>query len=180
MIIRTYSCADCEAVFEVTCDSGDDPDPPCPNCEKVLNWVPTRFATTGVKSKAVDLAQQVLEQDFGLTNYKDNNREGDVGYIAPRKTVAELDQTGQRESEAGREVVKRMTEISPEHKKQADNFFGGQMASIGQNRVPVQQMIQAAKMGPGAGVDPMAALHDLGRKGKLPNNYRIIARDKLG
>jgi len=178
-VVRTYECMDCSAVYEVTHESGDEPFPDCPNCSKVLEWRPQRFNTTTNKTKAVDLTQQVLEQDFGLTNYKDNLREGDVGYIAPTKTTAEKDVIMQRESEAGREVVQRMKQIDPQLKPQVDGFFGGQTAAIGNNRVPVTQLIQAGKMGPGAGVDPMAALHKLGKQGKLPQNYKIIARDKL-
>lgn len=182
MIYRTYQCSECEALFEVAHDSGDEPYPDCPVCSKVLEWRPQRFAIGGSNtSKGVDLAQQVMERDFGLTNYKDNNKEGDVGYIAPRKTVAENDAIMQRESEAGREVVKRMseiTEVKPELKPQVDSFFGGQTATIGQNRVPIQQLIQAGKTGPGAGVDPMKALHEMGKQGKLPRP-QIMARAGL-
>ena len=180
MIVRTYECLDCKSVYEVTHDSGDDPFPDCPNCSKVLEWRPQRFATTTNKAKAVDFTQSVLENDFGLTDYKDNMREGDVGYIDPtRKTTAEKDVAMQRESEAGREVVERLKQIDPQLRPQVDGFFGGQTAAIGQNRVPVQQLIQAGKTGPGAGVDPMAALHKMGKEGKLPNNFKIIARDKM-
>lgn len=180
MIIRTYRCEDCQTVFEISCESGNDGDPPCPTCEKVLQWQPSSFNITGAKSKAVDMAQDIMEKDYGLANFKDNNREGDVGYIDPtRKTAAQIDAIGQRESEAGREVVSRMKDITPELKPAVDGFFGGQSVSIGQNRVPVSQMIQAGKQGPAAGIDPMAALHKLGREGKLPKNYNIIARSKL-
>ena len=182
-IIRTYACGDCEAIFEMWCESSDELDPPCPNCEKELKWQPKGFAIGGSnQSKAVKVAQDMLENDYGLTNYKDNNKPGDVGYIDPtRKTAAEKDAIMQRESEAGREVLKRMQEVAtPTIQKQADNFFGGQMTAIGQNRVPAQQLIAAAKSGPGAGVDAMAALHKLGSEGKLPNNTRVIARHRTG
>jgi hypothetical protein len=181
MIYRTYECLDCQAVYEVAHDSGDEGFPPCPNCEKVLEWRPTRFAIGGSnESKAAKIAQDVMEQDFGLTNYKDNSREGDVGYIDPtRKTAAEKDAIMQRESEAGREVLSRMKDVTPTIQKQADSFFGGQMVGIGQNKVSAQQLIAAGKSGPGAEVNPMAALHKLGQAGKLPNNARIIARSNL-
>lgn len=181
MIYRTYCCADCDAIFEVQCES-NAPDPGCPNCEKVLQWQPGGFSIGGsTESKAAKIAQDVMENDFGLSNYKDNNRQGDVGYIDPtRKTPAEKDAIMQRESEAGREVVKRMSEVAtPEIQRQADNFFGGQQVSIGQNRVSAQALISAGKSGPGAEVNPMAALHQLGKSGKLPSNHRIIARSTL-
>ena len=179
-IIRTYACGDCDAVFEQWCESSDELTPPCPNCEKEMQWQPTSFGIGGSReSKAEKIAQDVMEKDYGLTNYKDTNKPGDVGYIDPtRKTAAEKDAIMQRESEAGREVVKRMKDVTPTIQKQADNFFGGQMATIGQNKVSAQQLIAAGKSGPGAEVNPMAALHRLGKEGKLPTTARIIARSK--
>ena len=181
-IIRTYACGDCDAMFEMWCESSDEIDPPCPNCEKELQWQPGGFSIGGSnESKAVSIAQNMLEKDYGLTNYKDNNRPGDVGYIDPtRKTASEKDAIMQRESEAGREVLKRMSDVKPEIQKQADNFFGGQMTQIGSNKVSAQQLIASAKTGPGAQVDAMAALHKMGQEGKLPSKANIIARSKLG
>lgn len=177
MIVRTYECTDCNTIFEVSHDSGNDPIPDCPICSRVLEWKPQGFAITTNKSKAIDYTQKVVEEDFGLTNMRDNTREGDVAFIAPRKTAAELDAIGQRESEAGREVVKRMTEISPEHKKQVDNFFGGQAVTVGQNRIPAQQMIAMGKSGPGADVDPMAMFHRGVKEGHIPKmQTRVVAR----
>ena len=181
-IIRTFCCGDCEAVFEQWCESSDELTPPCPNCEKEMQWQPAGFSIGGSnESKAAKIAQDVMEKDFGLTNYRDDSRPGDVGYIDPtRKTAAEKDAIMQRESEAGREVVKRMADVvTPSIQKQADNFFGGQQVAIGQNKVSAQQLISAGKSGPGAEVNPMQALHQLGKAGKLPNNARIIARSKL-
>lgn len=181
MIYRTYGCDDCGATFEVAHESSNDPYPDCPNCSKVLEWRPKSFAIGGSsQSKAVDLTQKIMEQDYGLTNFKDNNKEGDVGYIAPRKTTAEVDVQMQRDSEAGREVVKRLAEVQPQHKQQVDSFFGGQMATIGQNQVPVQQLIAAGKTGPGAGVDPMKALHTMGKQGKLPTPKIMAKADMTG
>lgn len=180
MIIRTYQCVDCEAYFEVECSS-NDPDPPCPACEKILEWKPVRFAIGGSQEgKAVALAQEIMEQDYGLTNFKDNNKEGDVGYIDPtRKTAAERDAQLQREAEAGREFQKRLTDnATPEQKKQVDTFFSGQSLTVGQNRIPAQTMLANAKAGPEAktGLGAMDHLHRLGREGKLPSNMRIVAR----
>ena len=180
-VIRTYACSGCDSIFEVWCESGNDSDPDCPTCSKVLQWQPKGFAIGGSpEGKAAKVAQDIMENDFGLTDYKDNSRPGDVGYIDPtRKTAAEKDAIMQRESEAGREVVKRMKDAAtPSIQKQADNFFGGQQVAIGQNRVSAQQLIAAGKSGPGGGVDPMAALHKMGQAGKLPVTGRIIARSK--
>src|SRR5262245_10376379 len=89
MIRRTYACDDCETQFEVDCESGNDGDPDCPNCSKVLQWVPARVNIGTVKGKAIDVTQKIIEEDFGLTNLNDNNREGDVAYkaAAPMQTA---------------------------------------------------------------------------------------------
>lgn len=175
MIYRTYACGDCDTVFEVACESKDG-DPPCPVCSKVLEWRPTRIAIGGsTEGKAVKIAQDIMENDYGLSNYKDNNKEGDVGYIDPtRKTASEQDAVMQRESEAGREVLTRLAHVAPEHQKSVDNFFGAQTVRVGQNSIPASQMIAAGKMGPAAGVNPMELLHKAGREGKLPTNFRMI------
>jgi len=80
VIIRTYACDDCGENFEVECESGDTGDPDCPNCTKVLQWIPARFNIGTHKGKAIDVTQKIIEEDFGLTNLNDNNREGDVAY----------------------------------------------------------------------------------------------------
>jgi DNA-directed RNA polymerase subunit RPC12/RpoP len=182
LIYRTYACDDCGTEWEYHHDSGDEPVPDCPTCSKVLQWQPRGANIIGNKAKAIDYAQKVMEEDYGLTNFKDNNKEGDVGYIAPRKTAAELDSIGQRESEAGREVLNRMTQIAPELQQKADSFFGGQMATIGQNTVPVANLIAAGKSGPAADTNPMALLHEAGRQGKLPTMAqmtKVVAKADL-
>lgn len=176
MIYRTYKCDGCDQMFEVCHESGSEPSPDCPVCSKVLEWRPTKVSIGGsLEGRSVKLAQDILENDFQLSNYKDNNRDGDVGYIDPtRKTTAENDVIMQRESEAGREVLSRMKDVTPQQQQAVDGFFGGQSVKVGQNSIPAQQMIAAGKMGPAAGVNPMELLHRAGKEGKLPTNFRYI------
>ena len=54
MITRTYRCLDCGVMFEVDHDSGDEPEPPCPRCDVVLQWMPKSFNIGTAKGKAVD------------------------------------------------------------------------------------------------------------------------------
>src|SRR5215470_17509578 len=93
MVIRTYLCEECNTQFEVACESGSDGDPDCPNCAVVLQWVPSRMNIGTVKSKAIDYTQKMVEQDYGLSNMNDGNREGDVAYKAPAPM-----QTNERET----------------------------------------------------------------------------------
>ena len=88
MIIRTYRCNDCQELFEVTCESSDG-DPDCPFCARELVWQPKSFAITTTKSKAVDVTQQIMEEDYGLTDFNDNMREGDIAAKTPVRPRAE-------------------------------------------------------------------------------------------
>ena len=79
MIRRTYQCGDCEKIFVFECNA-DDGDPPCPNpdCDKVLDWRPQSFAIGGSnEGKAVAIAQDIMEMDYGLSDFKDNNKPGE-------------------------------------------------------------------------------------------------------
>ena len=175
MIYKTFACSDCDSIFEVFCESSD-PDPDCPTCSKVLQWTPAKVSIGGsTEGKAVKLSQEIMEQDFGLTNFKDNNKEGDVGYIDPnRKSLSEKDALGQRDAEIEREVRKTVEFASPDQKQMVDNFFGGQSVKIGQNSVPASQLLAAGKMGPNANLNPMTLLHKAGKAGTLPTKFRMI------
>jgi len=82
-IVRTYCCDLCGAKFDKLHFDRSEPPPPCPGCEALqARQVPAGFAITGSKSKAVDITQNIVEKDYGLTDMRDNLREGDIA--APR------------------------------------------------------------------------------------------------
>lgn len=174
MIIRTYHCDDCNREFEVTCES-TSPDPDCPFCSKVLEWVPGMFAVKTNKSRAMDTTQQILEQDFGLTNFNDNMREGDVAAKAiPDKTAQQKDAEIRQLSEVAQAVGQPMTE---QQQQMAQNFWGG--GAVAQS-LPAAEMLNNAKLSTAAanaeGVNPMSLLHKAGKDGKLPFKINVIAR----
>ena len=168
MIRRTYECEDCKTVYEVDC-SPDDPDFPCPECSIVMQWRPQRLNIGGSnESKAVNYAQKVMEEDYGLTNYKDNAVAGESGAIMPSQTTVEREKM---EREA-REMVAQTTSDN------VKSFWGGNQGATPQvNSVTGQSLIANAKVGP-AGVDPMAMLHQGVKSGKVPTPQqmtRVIA-----
>lgn len=176
MIIRTYQCDDCETVFEVTLDSGEDGDPDCPTCARVLQWVPTRFATKSNVSRAGDVTAGILEQDFGLTNFRDGAREGDATAIAkPAETTSERDARMRAETEIARALDIKAPQ-PPGMENAIKGFWGGGPAA------PPAQATQAFLAGAKQGLtadpksNPMSLLHQAGKKGLLPNNWKIIAR----
>ena len=83
-IIRTYACEQCGLEFEAWHDSGNEPNADCPVCVRVAQWRPQGFAIGTNNGRAVDLTQQILEQDYGVTDFNDGQREGDTaGIVAP-------------------------------------------------------------------------------------------------
>jgi len=150
MIRRTYQCPNCENVFSIECAS-DAPDPECPNpdCNKVLEWRPQSFAIGGSNaSKAVGITQQIMEQDYGLTNFKDNARAGDIAIVPHHETKVEAEKVE-------REFREQMAQVD---KQQVAQFWGanaGQATTLGS--VTGQSLIAMAKAGP-ASVDPIGAL----------------------
>jgi hypothetical protein len=164
MVYRTYGCDDCGNEWEVSC-AADDPAPDCPTCTKILDWRPKSFAIGGSNaSKAVDYTQNIMEQDYGLTNFRDSAVEGESAAIMPKYTTSENEQLT-------REVM-QYTEQTKE--TQVKNDFWGQ--NHGQashmNTVTAQGMIAAAKVGP-QGVDPMAMLHQGVKTGKVPSPQQM-------
>lgn len=163
MIIRTYRCNDCDEVFEVTCESSDG-DPPCPYCEKVLNWQPKSFAIGTTKGKAIDVTQQIMEEDYGLTDFNDNMREGDIAAKTPVRTREEREAIEQMERDA-KELAASANNMVP----QAREFFSGNQARA--NVAAAAFADAKATKGQHTGMDMMAAA---GKRGDLPMNYRLV------
>lgn len=165
MIYKTFECIDCETQFEVSM-AMNDPDPSCPNpdCNKVLEWKPKGFAITGNKSRAIDYAQDVMEKDYGLTNFRDNNREGDVGVIRHQETRAET------------ELVERTArEMTAQTDNPAVKAFWGQNngTPTTMNSMTGQSLVSMAKVGPAA-VDPIAMLHNGVKAGQIPTPRQMM------
>ena len=159
MVYRTFACDDCNSVWEVE-QAMDDPHPDCPTCSKVLEWRPQSFNIGGsTVSKGVDYAQKIMEEDYGLTNFKDNVKPGEVGAVMPTTTTVE-------QEKITREVV-QYVEQTKTNKVQND-FWGashGSPSHIGS--VTGQTMLGMAKTGP-QGPDPMKLLHDGVKSGRIP------------
>lgn len=138
-VIRTYQCNTCGEYFEVTCGA-DDPDPPCKYCEIVMEWRPKSFSIGGsMTSKCVDYTQQVLEQDYGETNFNDSQREGDIAHKATPRPRAEQEVLAKLEHDA--------KEYAAQKPSKAPAFWGGEEGA------PVNLISQAM-----AGAKEQAAL----------------------
>jgi hypothetical protein len=148
-VTRTYACDDCNYEWTERSASRDDPYPNCPQCEQnSAHWIPQPVAINGIKSKAVDIAYSAAE-DMGLTNLRDNSREGDIGAIAPTPI----------QSSEGEQIVRSFVEagvapqLAPQLLPQLQNYWGGQQGSI--NAIE-QQARQAVMSGQAAAASQMA------------------------
>ena len=170
MIRRTYECVDCETRFEVECNS-DDPDPACPNpdCNRILDWRPGGFAIGGSDTaKAANLTQKILEEDYGLSNFKDNAKEGETGIVRRQETKVETELVT-------RELV-QMTEQAKSNPELARSFWGGNAGPpTTMQSMTGSSLIQMAKVGP-QGHDPMAMLHSGVKGGKVPRPEQMMRK----
>lgn len=167
-VIRTYQCNDCGTMFDVTC-APDDGDPDCPKCSIPLEWRPQRFAIGGsTTSKAVDLTQKVLEEDYGVTNFNDQQREGDIAFKGRPKTADERNAIEKLEADA-KEYV-RANQLSPGAKQ----FWGGQVGGAPANIVAsVMADVKAQGKGEKSAMDRLA---QAGKEGKLNIPVNILAK----
>lgn len=163
MIRRTYRCPQCDREFVFECNS-NDPDPSCPNpdCDKVLEWRPQSFAIGGsTEGKAAAYTYKALEEDYGLSNFRDNAKPGESGIVARQETKVEAEKV-EREF---REQIAQTNNFQEAQKR----FWGDNSgASPNMNNVTGQSMLAMAKAMNQSDpnyVDPISALHRMGKRG---------------
>ena len=135
----TYQCAKCGRVWKRTFKAMPANDPPCPNkaCEALAQLAALKLETENLRRmlveqrapghigdnprvQAVDRTAEIVMKDYGMTDLKDNIREGDN--MAPK--------------------------LPPVMQRQADNLFGGKaMKSVGLNDKQIALMNRRAISG---------------------------------
>jgi hypothetical protein len=177
-IYGTYFCEECNRQFKSWRES-EGPYPDCPTCGQEGGWAAMSPAIIGNKAKAIDIAQKVAEETFGMTDMKDNLRPGDtVVKPPPPIQTAEADQISRELVQAG--MVEAQT---PEHLKgYVQNFFGAGSAAQPSPVAPTSLPMQAGISAPAAaaaradGRDPISMLH-AGTKGEMSG--RGVGIDKI-
>lgn len=175
-VVRTFACDDCGIEFEVT-QAMNDPAPECPQCCVILEWRPQSFNITGTKSRAMDITQGILENQYGMTNINDHMREGDIAAITPAApSTAEREVQIRQLSEVAQ--VSGAPPLSRDQAEMAKSFWGGGQTPL--QNVPAADMLNSAKAATSAanaeGVNPMALLHKAGKSGRLKTPINVIAR----
>lgn len=79
-IVRSYMCGDCGHTMEVMLrsDQWQEPAPSCPVCE--AHEMDQEFKPVAIggsnRSKAVKIAEDIAEKDYGVADFKPEGREG--------------------------------------------------------------------------------------------------------
>lgn len=174
---RTYACDECGNRWKVQCEA-NDPVPDCPQCAMIPAQVFEPVALLGVKSKAIDVAQKMAEETYGLTDFNDNSRQGDVAAKAPPPIQG-------AEAEAiTRAMVdaKMTTEAQAEAtKSQVQSFWqgGGTGPLNPQAAMAIGRQATAESKAINAG-DPISLLHESGKRGLDPmRRPDVVARAKM-
>ena len=146
------------------------------------------------RSKAVDMTYKIAEEQYGMTDMKDNLREGDMAFTAPAalqtaesdQITRELVQAGAT-PEVGQQIKQGMTGFWQHEKPQGPKMMQApQMVNPGAG--PGAQLMHAAQTAPLAvgaagaaaarrdGVDPVAMLHKAGKEGTLGKQFNVVAK----
>lgn len=79
-IVRTFMCGECGHHLQVTLsmDEWDSPPPECPECARRPMDIDFRPIAIGgsIKAKAVALAEDIAEKDYGVADFKSDGRDG--------------------------------------------------------------------------------------------------------
>ncbi len=85
-LVRHYECDECGCKFEKFHFEKPIQVPECPGCQALAHkqtQIPAGFSIGSTKSKAVDLAYDIVSKDMGMTDMKDRLREGDIAAVTP-------------------------------------------------------------------------------------------------
>jgi len=178
MAIRgTYLCEDCNHQF-IGWRESDGPYPNCPACGVEGGFAPMSPSIIGVKAKAIDIAQKIAEENFGLTDMNDNQKIGDVAAKAPSAI-----QTAEADAMTKELMVatNAPSSVAPHLQGYVKSFFGAAYAGGG---APVDTLAQIQGAAPAAaearkmGVDPIALLRDAkGQRGGI-DNIQVVGTHK--
>lgn len=172
-IYGTYRCDECDTQFKGWRES-DGPYPDCPTCAQPGGFAPQAPNIIGIKAKAIDIAQRIAEENFGMTDMNDNQRAGDIAAKAPAPIqTAEADAITRELVAAGMGTP----EVAPHLQKYVKDFFGASGNTGGFTVDPAATIQGAAPAAVAArqdGADPIALLHQAKGHGAGIENLNIM------
>lgn len=191
-IRRRYHCDACNFTWEVRLDNPDEPTPDCPRCVAAgatggVAYVPPMPALGTTKGKAIDLAQRIAEEDYGMTDMNDNQRAGDIAFKGPAPM-----QTAEAEKQL-REMMEYQAQMGPaaplpdgptapdgtrqllvDKQLQKENYWQGSAGGSAETTVGQAEAARAASdAARRQGVDPVGILEQGRSSGNMP--FRVNA-----
>ena len=180
-VTRTYLCDDCGYRFTQFHMNRDEVAPDCPSCYAATHSVPGGFNITTNKAKAMDMVQKIAEEDYGLTNMRDNGRDGDVAAMGPAPV----------QSSEAEQLTRQMMEATPQMNDQqaaAVNAFwknsmsgapapgipGPELSPEARRDLLLAQGAAASTQATGLGADPVGLLHEAGKRGMADTKLDIV------
>ena len=178
MVRSRYQCTECKYEWRVVHESSDDPVPDCPQCLEAATYMPPMPGLLTSKSAAIDFAQKVAEEDFGLTNMRDNQREGDVAAMGPTPETRQ----------AADDMVRQMKQMAEQTAAQGAQVANAiQTAGAGDGfwkQNPTQNVADAsggaAAVQRAEGTDPVGLL-EAGKSRGITTNMRfeVVGREDM-
>ena len=187
-----FHCDVCDLIFEIRHEGALEVVPDCPACLVAgrdgggSNWLAPMPAIGTTKGKAIDLAQKIAEEDYGLTDMNDNQRAGDIAFKGPapmqgaeadrliREMVEYQRQTGPAAPlPSGPLAPDGSRQVLVDPALQKENFWQGSQGGSAETTVGQQAAAKAASDAARAqGVDPVGILERGRQSGNMP--FKVV------
>lgn len=164
---RLYKCKACTHSWWERWEAGEgSKHVGCPECAKSQGTHgEPRVSMDGVAgktSKAANIMQDMLEKDYGMTNLKDNLRQGDVAAMVDNPVAAESNKMGGMFSGAG---IQPAGAAAPKGGMSSDALLAGARAYTAQSNRE--------------GRNPMNMFHAAAKKGLVPDTLAIAKQKAM-
>lgn len=179
LIRRRYRCDVCAFTFEMRHKSSDEPMPDCPKCVEAgaevagVAYIPPRPAIGTTKGKSIDLAQRIAEEDYGLTDFNDNQRVGDIAFKPPAPM-----HTAEREAEIRALMQAGVpADLPKEHQEKAANFWQGNAGGSAEQTIATQAVgKEASAKARDQGSEPLGILERGRATGNMPFKLNVMSK----
>lgn len=155
---RKYHCKACGHKWDGLHYKREEPAYDCPKCaaqpQVTGAYKPQVFGMKTNRSRAMDMTQKILEEDYGMTDMKDNLREGDIA-----------------------------AKVDNQVAKAAQNMGGIFQGGAAPGGIPVEQLMAGAKQYTAQsnkeGRNPMNMFHSAAKKGYVPDTLAIAKQKAI-
>lgn len=181
--ICTYRCQTANHEFEHWHNSSDEGPPDfCPICvqESKLSQVPAGMHIGGSpKSKAMNMAFDIAQRQYGLTDMKDSTREGESPYKAPPAPQGDA-RALQDAIDTSMSAIRQP--LNPTQQSMASQFWGAGATNSVQAATANQTLLSAARQATAEtrasdGGSPMHKFHEAMRNNPQDRvKFKIIGR----